>query len=209
MSEKRYIPKFEFRLFGRDFPQLEKLLEEKADFVGTQEMEDFYLLTAADNKNNVKIRFGKMDMKVLQEITKGLEYWSPQIIGDFPLPSQVIESTVFPAFGIQSPAFDRKEYKLKDFLNELVYNDPDLFVAHTVKMRKEYEMNDCELEITEVTINSACIKTFCIESENSDKVLETKKMFGIADDIKNVNYPTALKRIMGLYKTPDTWKNII
>ncbi len=208
MAEKNYIPKYEFRIFGQEFPVLEKLINEKAKLVGEQKMNDVYLLTAADNENNVKIRDGKMDMKVLEETLEGLERWAPYMIGDFPLEMEVVKSTVFPALGIPSPAFSRPEYLLNQFLNELVYNDPDLFVAHTSKTRKEFAFNECELEITDVTINSACIKTICIESEDYEKVLETKEILGISDSEENVNYPTALKRVMGLVEIPGMWQKI-
>jgi hypothetical protein len=209
MSEENYIPKYEFRLFGQSFPELEKLIGEKAGFIRNRRMDDVYLLTAADNENNVKIRNGKMDMKVLEETFEGLERWTPYMIGEFPMETEVIKSTVFPALGIPSPAFNRTEYKLNQFLNELVYHDPDLFVAYTSKSRKEYEFNECELEITDVTINSACIKTICIESESYEKVLETKAILNISEDEENVNYPTALKKIMGLIKIPGIWENIM
>ncbi len=208
MAEKSYIPKYEFRMFGQSFPELEKQITANALQTGEQKMNDVYLLTAADNENNVKIRGGKMDMKVLEETLQGLERWAPYMIGDFPLDVEVIKSTVFPALGIPAPAFSRNEYLLTQFLNELVYHDPDLFVAHTSKTRKEFEFNGCELEITDVTINSACIKTICIESENWEKVLETKKIFNISSAQENINYPTALKRIMGLVEIPGMWQSI-
>ena len=209
MSEDNYTPKYEFRIFGQSFPELEKLIVEKAGLVRQREMNDVYLLTAADNENNVKIRNGKMDMKVLEETFEGLERWTPYMIGEFPMEVEVIKSTVFPALGIPAPAFNRTEYKLDQFLNELVYHDPDLFVAYTSKKRKEFEFNECEVEITDVTINSACIKTICIESESYEKVLETKKILNIADSEENVNYPTALKKIMGLIKIPGIWESIM
>ena len=208
MSENSYIPKYEFRIFGQSFSELEKQIVEKAQFVGEQKMNDVYLLTAADNENNVKIRESQMDMKVLEETLEGLERWAPYMIGNFPLEMEIVKSTVFPALGIPAPAFSRSEYLLGQFLNELVYHDPDLFVAHTAKARREFEFNECELEITDVTINSACIKTICIESESYEKVLETKELFKISAKKENVNYPTALKRIMGLVEIPGMWQTI-
>lgn len=208
MAEKSYIPKYEFRMFGQSFPELESLIAVKAVPVGEQKMSDVYLLTAADNENNVKIRDGKMDMKVLEETLQGLERWAPYMIGDFPMEMEVVKSTVFPALGIPAPAFSRNAYQLDQFLNELVYNDPDLFVAHASKVRKEFEFNECELEITDVSINSACIKTICIESQHYEKVLETKEILKISSSVENVNYPTALKRIMGLVEIPGMWQKI-
>jgi len=93
MSENSYIPKYEFRFFGQSFPELEKQIVEKAHFVADQKMNDVYLLTAADNENNVKIRSGQMDMKVLEETLEGLERWAPYMIGNFPLEMEVVKNT--------------------------------------------------------------------------------------------------------------------
>ncbi len=50
------------------------------------------------------------------------------------------------------------------------------------------------------------IKTICIEAEEPKKVLKAKKKLHINEDMENVNYPLALKRIMGLVELPEQWQ---
>jgi hypothetical protein len=81
-------------------------------------------------------------------------------------------------------------------------------VAYVWKTRHAYTVNDCITEIAEIKVNGASVKTICVESEDPEKVLEAKKMIGFGKDMENVNYPLALKRIMGLTKLPDYWNKI-
>jgi hypothetical protein len=170
-------------------------------------MNSIYLLTAGNTKNNIKIRDGIMDIKVLEQEMEGLEQWNPFLVGEFPLKIDVIKNVVFPALGIVCPVMDREEYTLEQFLTEIISIDPDLSVAFVKKTRHGYMLNECITEVAEVTVNGATIHTLCIESEDHKKVKAAKKMIGICGDAENVNYPLALKRIMGLAPLPkDYWE---
>jgi hypothetical protein len=120
----------------------------------------------------------------------------------------VIKTVVFPALGVESPVFERKKYTFNQFINEVITIDPDLAVASVWKTRHAYNVGGCITEIAKIKVNGAVIKTICIEAEDPDKVLKAKKMIGIGKDVENVNYPLALKRIMGLAKLPANWNNI-
>ena len=202
------IPRYEFRIFGNDLTKYEDKIKEFSEKEMTREMDSVYLLTPWKRKNNVKIREGVMDIKNLDQEYEGLQQWNPFLVGKFPLKAEVIKSVVFPALGIESPVFERKKYTLDQFISEVVSIDPDLAVAYVWKTRHAFTVNDCITEIAEIKVNGAFIKTICIEAEDSDKVLEAKKMIGIGNDVENVSYPLALKRIMGLAVLPDYWNKI-
>ena len=198
-------PRYEFRVFGTNLKKYEEKINDLAEKEKTREMESIYLLTPWRHKNNVKIREGVMDIKVLEQEKSGLEQWNPFLVGKFPLQADVIKTVVFPALGIESPVFEREKYSLKQFIDEVVTVDPDLAVAYVLKTRHAYTVNGCITEIAEIKVNGAFIKTICVEAEDPEKVLEAKKMIGFADDAENVNYPLALKRIMGLTTLPGYW----
>ncbi len=201
-------PRYEFRVFGNNLKKYEDKIEELSEKEMTREMDSIYLLTPWKRKNNVKIREGVMDIKVLEQEMDGLEQWNPFLVGKFPLKADVIKSVVFPALGIESPVFERKKYTLDQFINEVVCIDPDLAVAYVWKTRHAYTVNDCITEIAEIKVNGAYIKTICVESEDPAKVLEAKKLLKMGDNRENVNYPLALKRVMGLTKLPGYWNKI-
>jgi hypothetical protein len=202
------IPRYEFRIFGNDLVKHIKKIEQLSTKQMTREMDSVYLLTSWKRKNNVKIREGVMDIKVLEQEYQGLQQWSPFLVGEFPLDNDVIKTVVFPALGIESPVFERKNYTLKQFINEVVTIDPDLAVAYVWKRRHAYTVGECITEIAEIKVNGAFIKTICIESEDPEKVMNAKQLIGIGSNVENVSYPLALKRIMGLTALPDTWNTI-
>ncbi len=204
--EKHTKPRYEFRIFGTNLEPYEEKLKNSAAFEKSRKMQSVYILAAGNPDHNVKIRNGVMDIKILQDKYKRLELWNPFLVGAFPLKQEVIKSVVFPSLGVSCPQMDKEEYMLNDFLRRLVSVDPDLSVAWVNKKRFGYNMNGCIAEIAEITVNGAFIKTICIESEIPEKVLETKNILGIDDSVENVNYPLALKRIMGLVEFPDSWK---
>jgi len=202
------IPRYEFRIFGNALETYENKIKELSKEEMARQMDSVYLLTPWKRKNNVKIREGIMDIKVLEQEHEGLQQWNPFLVGEFPLDSDVIKTVVFPALGVESPVFERKKYSLKHFIAEVLAIDPDLAVAYVWKTRYAYTIAECITEIAEIKVNGASIKTICIESEDPEKVLEAKKLLGIGSKIENVSYPLALKRIMGLTALPENWNKI-
>lgn len=202
------VPRYEFRIFGNDLEAFENKIKELSTKEQSRQMDSVYLLTPWKRKNNIKIREGVMDIKVLEQQEAGLEQWSPFLVGTFPLKADVIKSIVFPALGIESPVFARKKYSLDQFISEVLSIDPDLAIAYVWKTRHAYTLGECITEIAEIKVNGAFIKTICIEHDDPQKVIAAKKMIGIGESLENVNYPKALKRIMGLVELPEAWNNI-
>lgn len=202
------IPRYEYRIFGNDLKKYEDKIIGFSEKERTRHMDSVYLLTAWRRKNNVKIREGVMDIKLLEQEHEGLQQWNPFLVGKFPLKAEIIKSVVFPALGIESPVFERKKYTLKQFIEEVVSVDPDLAVAYVLKTRHAFTVNECITEIAEIMVNGALIKTICIEAEDPDKVIEAKEMLGIDESMENVSYPLAMKRIMGLAKFPEYWNKL-
>ena len=160
------IPRYEFRIFGNNLTDFELKINELSEIEMTRQMDSVYLLTPWKRKNHIKIREGVMDIKNLEQEYKGLQQWNPVLVGEFPIKASVIKSVVFPALGIESPVFERKEYTLKQFIDEVVTIDPDLAVAYVWKTRHAYTIEGCIAEIAEIKVNGASIKTICSEAED-------------------------------------------
>lgn len=197
------IPRFEFRAFGNNFDSIEAKMQELAKVEKTREISEIYLMTLANTENNIKIRKKKMDIKVLVQEKNGLEQWLPELIGEFPMKMAILENEVFPALGVPAPVFEKEEYTLKEFICSIVKDDPDVVAAHTRKIRHAFTINHCICEMADVYVNGALIKTIAVESEDPKLVSETKKLLGFTDDFENVNYPQAIKRIIGLEDWPN------
>lgn len=146
-----------------------------------------------------------MDIKKLESKYQSLEQWSPFLVGAFPLKRDEIKNVVFPALGIEAPVFDRGEYSLYQFIQEVINPDPDLSVAHVQKKRSAFTVNDCIAEVAECIVNGAAIASLCVEDENPGKVQKALELLNIDPETENVNYPLALKRLMGLEALPDKY----
>lgn len=193
------IPRYEFRIFGvSNIDTYIELLMKKGAAGKVRHISEIYLMTAGNSELNIKIRNKLLDIKTLVRQENGLEQWNPAEVGTFPLVKDKIKNEIFPALGVECPALDREVYTLKQFMQELIIVDPDIKVALTEKERYAYDFADCICEYADVKINGALQRTLAIESENPDLVYDAIKKLSIGKDIENVNYPKALKRVLGL-----------
>lgn len=193
------IPRYEFRIFGvKCIDSYIAALKQQGVKGKVRHISEIYLMTAGNSEINIKIRNKLLDIKTLVRQENGLEQWNPTEVGTFPLAKEKVKNEIFPALGVECPALDREVYTLKQFMQELVIEDPDIKVALTEKERNAYEFEDCICEYADVLINGSLMRTLAIESENPDLIYNAIKKLKIDATLENVNYPQALKRVLGL-----------
>ncbi len=190
-------PRFEFRAFAQNFGLTEDKIRERSPCDRIRESSEIYVLSACTSENNTKIRGGVMDIKTLIGTEHGLELWSPRLKSEFPMPSATISDQVFPALGVSPPPLTRAAYGLDEYLSEIIRPHASLTEVHVFKRRFGFLVNGCITELAELLVNGAAIRTAAIESEDAQRVLETRQMLGL-DEYDNVNYLLALKRIVGM-----------
>ena len=194
-------PRFEFRARARNFGMVETRMRRLSSCGDIRESDEVYIVSPGTEVNNVKIRGGNLDLKVLVREWHGLEQWQPRMKSPFPIAAEALTATVLPAFGVDMPALDRDEYALDQFLDEIVRPHRDLVAASVFKRRFGFTVNDCMTELAEVWINGAGLQTVAVESADEWAVLEAKGMLGL-DDYENVNYLRAIKRVVGMAPLP-------
>jgi len=195
-------PRYEFRAFAQHFGLIEERLRRFSKLDNFRESSEVYIVSAGNRKNNVKIRYNTLDIKVLLKEEKGLQQWSPLTRVGFPLEMGSVRNEVFPRLGVAVPEFKRTVYTLDQYLEEIVRPHPELSIARVFKRRFGYIINGCLSEIAELLINSAAIKTVSVESVNIEELLQTKDMLGL-HGYENVNYLLAIKRILGIEPLPE------
>ena len=193
----KIIPRYEFRTFAQNFGMVETTMRQLSQCAMIRESSEVYIVSAANNENNTKIRDIKMDIKELVEKKQGLERWNPRMKGEFPLQTDVIKKEVFPAFAVKEPDYKREAYTLDQYLNELIIPHPELSAVSVFKRRFAFTINGCITEIAQLLINGAAIQTVAVELENIDAILEAKALLGLTD-YENVNYLLAIKRVIGM-----------
>jgi len=197
----KIIPRYEFRTFAQNFGMVETRMRHRSNCEMIRESAEIYIVSATNNENNTKIRDDKMDIKELVEQKKGLERWNPRMKGEFPMAAEVIQTDVFPAFGVDMPALKRDTYSLDQYLAEIIKPHPQLLAVRVFKRRFAFTVNGCITELAHLLVNGAAIQTVAVELEDVDAVLEAMEMLGLTA-YENVNYLLAIKRITGLAPLP-------
>ncbi|MBB6482184.1 hypothetical protein [Spirochaeta isovalerica] len=197
-------PRFEFRTFGREFDEAAKRMARLSNPVPEKVWErrskEIYIVSATNDKNNTKIRDGKMDIKTFVTEKEGLEQWNPLMKGEFPISKDVLEKEVFPAFAVEMPALTKDTYTLDEFL-EMVKANSSLKAVSVEKQRFGYMVNDTICEVANVWINGAKLVSINSESTVLADILKTMNDVGI-DQYENINYLQAVKRVIGMIDKP-------
>ncbi len=198
----KIIPRYEFRTFAQNFGMVETRMRQLSNCEMIRESAEIYIVSATNDENNTKIRDDKMDIKELVEKKQGLERWNPRMKGEFPMSAEIIQTDVFPAFGVDRPEFNRDTYTLAQYLDEIIKPHPQLAAVDVFKRRFAFTVNGCIAEIAHLLVNGAAIQTVAVELADVDAVLAATKMLGLAA-YENVNYLLAIKRIISLAPLPE------
>lgn len=207
MSERPevIIPRYEFRAFAHSFGQVIDEIRWRAAPEFIRESTDTYLVTSGNDTHNVKLRYNQLDVKKLIHVEQELEQWYPALKLDFPVASRRISEEVFPPLKVQPPSLSRETYTAEQFLLEAIWPHLEVRQARVFKQRFHFVIEGCMVEINELLINGAAIKSVAIEAVDAATVLRVRDMIGLRP-YENVNYLLAIKRILGLAPLPDkTW----
>ena len=196
------IPRYEFRAFAQNFGLAEEKMRKLSKLDKYRESSEIYILSNGNNENNVKIRYDTLDIKVFVKEEKGLQQWEPRLRAEFPMKMEILRDDVFSALGAAVPEFNRSEYTLEQFLEDIMMPHPELVLARVIKRRFGYMINECISEIAELLINGAAIKTMALESADTEVVLKVKQKLRL-HEYENVNYLLAVKRILGMEPLGD------
>jgi exopolyphosphatase/guanosine-5'-triphosphate,3'-diphosphate pyrophosphatase len=138
-----------------------------------------------------------MDVKQLLRVDDdGLELWTPVLQTGFPL-SGGDASTVLSSLGVAVDTVSgRASYTLVDFVGELVRPDPALRLVEVRKRRVHYLVDECMVELTELTADRETTRTLGVESPDPSQVSSVVERLGLADR-RNVCVARGLKALVG------------
>ena len=186
--------RFEFRTWAEDLGEVEARLRRLAEFLQVRESDELYIVSAANDETNVKIRHELLDIKVLVERQRGLERWQPQMKQPFPLAAAALRDEVMPALGVAPPPrLEREAYDLEALLDEVVRPLPALDAVQVSKRRHGFTLDGCTAELAEVAIRDVELQTAAVESTDAEAVLAAMDRLGLSG-YDNICYPRAIKR---------------
>jgi len=197
-------PRFEFRTFGQSFEEefylMSRLSSPVPEKVWDRSSEEIYIVSRTNDVNNTKIRDGKMDIKTFVQAVDGLEQWNPLMKAEFPIPADILNKDVFPAFQVEMPELKKDTYELAEFL-QMIEDHKDLQAVRVKKHRFGYMINDTICEVADVLINGAMVTTLNSESTEIEDIKKAMQDVGM-NKYENINYLQAIKRIIGMIDKP-------
>lgn len=188
------VPRWEWRRIERALPFDPALL--RVDSGDAKVSSETYLLSTL-TPHNIKVRGAMLEIKRLQKRTvDGLEQWRPSARSAFPLDAATLVE-LWDAWGVQAPATRSAVVSLADLVRELVSTHPALRSVDLVKRRDRLTLAGCHGELVELDISGE--RWVSVAFEDADPALVRAAVAAIGMDVRtNLNYPAALKRIVGL-----------
>lgn len=189
---------FEYRVF---LPLLPSAITDKiaiTDCSKELQSRETYILSRQVDGYNVKIRGGRLEIKVLIDRVRGLERWRPLATFDFPITRTLLNDEVLNRLDVTGPALLHDAYSESRLLYQLVVPSNELEQSKVVKRRRKLRIDDCAAEIVDLTIDDFWhCKSFAVEGENPDRLLALTNDLNIAE-LSNQNYPALIKQLTGM-----------
>jgi len=187
------IPRWEWRTFGEAFGEAETKIKASGEPF-TRESGEIYIISNKSN-DNTKIRDELMDIKTLREINDNkLEQWYPVMKSGFPLPKSEL-AKVIASWAVDMPSVG-DEVSYDHFLQEIVGGNSALKAVPVTKLRHGFTIEGATVELADLKIADEPIRTVCVEHADPALVWRVVNDLGLGSH-ENVNYLTAIKRIVG------------
>ena len=197
-------PRYEFRTFGHNFNEAQRLMEELTqpvpDDLKVRVFNEIYFVNKKVDNINVKVRNNLLDIKKLIKIEDKLERWDAVTKHEFPIKKDLLINDILPRLKADIPIIDKDEFDLKEFVN-LAKRHKDIFPISVHKKRFAYLVNFTICEFADIIIGNDYLYTVAVESTDPNEVLTTVEQLDL-NRLENINYIQAIKRLKGLINKP-------
>jgi hypothetical protein len=193
-------PRYEFRVFADNLVPVFQSMKELAGEPFIRESKESYIISEHCWDTNIKIRDGKLDLKIFMQEREGLEQWVPKDKMDFPVNRETIERLLSDDLFFEEadtlPNLIEESYSLDTFL-ELMKSLEGIRVVEVNKKRYGFESDEVIMEFAEVVIDGQPRHTVAMESKKPEDTLKMVHYFDL-DRRPNTNYLEEIKHIIGM-----------
>ena len=188
----KIVQRWEWRTFAGSVPTADAVFDAMESTV--ESSEELYLLTPAGD--NVKVRDGLMDVKVLRETAaSGLQRWEPILKAPFPLDEEAV-STVFEALRRPPPDESTADLSLEAVLTAAGAGTPSGPRALSVrKTRARYSFAGCQAERSVFEVDGRRTTSIAAESTDPAAVVAVVDALGLSAYL-NLDVRTGLRLIV-------------
>ena len=186
------VPRWEWRTFASDVPTADAVFAALEPAV--EESEELYLLSSGGD--NVKIRAGLMDVKVLRETdASGLQRWEPILKATFPLDAEAAR-VAFRSLDRPPPDVPPEGLDLEAALTAAGVGTPGGPRALLVRKRRtRYTVAGCLAEVAVLEVEGRRTTSIAVESTDPSAVLATVEALGLSAHV-NHDVPTGLRMLV-------------
>ncbi|MGE5245117.1 MAG: hypothetical protein ACM3SQ_12885 [Betaproteobacteria bacterium] len=186
------LPRWEWRTFRTTFGDAEARIRAHPGQVTTSR--EIHIVADGTNAST-RIHGQQLEIDELQETNREtLERWRPVINEPFPIGAATVRAA-FRLWAIPPPALKRDTYSMDEFLDEIVSSQPSLRLVHVRSQRHTFTIDDCVVEIAELTFNGMPLRTIGVEMFDPARVTKTVRSLGL-DRYENVSFVKSLRRFL-------------
>ncbi len=186
------VPRYEFRQFGADLKATRERFEALGEGKKHPARRETYIVTRLNIESNVKLRDGRLEVKLLRGRQQMLEQWERTLAAEFPVSVDDIESLVLPPLGLDIEIAERGALT-EGTLMALVSGQHALATVVIEKERTLYDLGDCEAEFCKLRIGDDKLHTISIETPDAVVAADVLGKAGLSD-AANESYAEFLQR---------------
>lgn len=183
--------RFEFRRFGEDF----SVMRDRFAALGKADKQpasrETYIVTRLNIEANVKIRGGRLQVKILRGRLQMLEEWARPLNAEFPVSVDDVEGIVIPALGLDLEIGSGGALT-EGALLAVVSAQHALATVKVDKQRTLYGLGNCTAEFCELRICNDKLHTIAIETPDAEAAHAVLNKVGLAD-AQNESYAAFLQ----------------
>lgn len=192
-------PRYEWRGWAERLDGVAGRVRGASDRHEIRETTERYIVSRVPGANP-KVRYDRLDIKVLRSLQDGFQQWDVALKVPFPVAATVVAGEVLPLLGAAPFPLARPEYGYDELFDDVVDPHPDLAGVEVRKRREFFTVGGCTAEIAEVAIGGRTMQTAAVESIDLDLLREAWRSIGL-DRYENISYPAMIRRVLGWVST--------
>jgi hypothetical protein len=188
--------RYEWRVWAGGLDAMAARIEGAAAPEDARSSAETYVVTRTTIAVNPKIRDGLLDVKVLRGTSHGFEQWEPLTKHRFPVPADPVVQDLLERLGVRTQPHDRAALTFAELIEEVIGPSAMLAAVDVRKDRRLFTLDDCIVELAEVSIAGSATESAAIESADLESLRSTAGSLGFTA-APNVSYPKMIHRVLG------------
>lgn len=178
-------PRWEFRVFGAELGAERAALARAAEAGDEEARTDLYFVVPGRTDASLKLRGGKLDLKLLRAERDGLEQWEPAGQAEFPVAPETLRDRLMGPAGVllDLPA----EPVERDLLIALGRAAPRIRIVQVDKRRQHWSVEGVSAELSRLLVDGSPVESIAVEETDLERAGQAVAALGLAGR-RNTSY---------------------